>query len=106
MPRLLIFPLIAVCAISSAALADETVERGRAIVEADCGPCHATGRQGDSPLAAAPPFRTLGQRYPVSDLAEALAEGILTGHPEMPEFEFGAEQVDAIIAYLDSIQVN
>ena len=36
--------------------------------------------------------------------AESLAEGIVSGHPEMPIFVFDAHQVDAIIAYLESIQ--
>ena len=37
-------------------------------------------------------------------LAEALAEGISTGHPDMPEFVFEADEVGAIIQYLESIQ--
>jgi mono/diheme cytochrome c family protein len=30
----------------------------------------------------------LGQRYSIDPLAEALAEGLYTGHPDMPEFVF------------------
>jgi hypothetical protein len=37
-------------------------------------------------------------------LAEALAEGIFVGHPDMPEFVFEADEVGAILAYLKSIQ--
>jgi cytochrome c len=40
----------------------------------------------------APPFRTLHERYPVEDLVEPLAEGIVTGHPTMPEFRFDPGQ--------------
>ena len=36
------------------------------------------GIAGKSPLALAPPFRTLHQRYRVESLQEALAEGIVT----------------------------
>ena len=32
--------------------------------------------------------------------------GIVSGHPEMPEFSFEPEEVDAVIAYLESIQVQ
>ena len=32
------------------------------------------------------------------------AEGIITGHPDMPEFLFEAPDVGAILAYLESIQ--
>ena len=46
----------------------------------------------------------LGQRYPVESLEEALGEGILSGHPDMPEFRFPANDVGAIVAYLKSIQ--
>ena len=46
----------------------------------------------------------LGQRYPVESLEEALGEGILSGHPDMPEFQFDADEVGAIIDYLKSIQ--
>jgi hypothetical protein len=46
----------------------------------------------------------LGKRYPIDSLEEALAEGMLSGHPDMPEFSFDADEVGAIIAYLKSIQ--
>ena len=52
----------------------------------------------------APAFRTLAHRYPIEGLEEALGEGIVTGHPHLPEFRFGADNVGAIIAYLKSIQ--
>ncbi|MGD9617579.1 MAG: cytochrome c [Alphaproteobacteria bacterium] len=81
------------------------VERGRTFAEQNCGICHAIGSSGDSPLAKAPPFRTLHERYPVEHLTEALAEGIKTGHPEMPQFdELDTEQVDDLIAYLKSLE--
>jgi len=37
-------------------------------------------------------------------LEEALGEGLLSGHPDMPEFVFGPRDVGAIIRYLQSIQ--
>ena len=40
----------------------------------------------------------------VETLEEALGEGILSGHPDMPEFVFESADVGAIIAYLKSIQ--
>jgi hypothetical protein len=44
------------------------------------------------------------RKYPIEGLAEALAEGIFVGHPDMPEFVFEADEVGAILAYLASIQ--
>ena len=55
-------------------------------------------------MAAAPPFRTLHHRYPVEDLAEALAEGIMTAHPAMPQFKLGVTEIDDLIAYLKSLE--
>ena len=59
---------------------------GQRLAQANCASCHAIGRIGESPLRIAPPFRELHKRYPVENLAEALAEGIVTGHPTMPQF--------------------
>lgn len=92
--------LLAACAGEDRA----TVAQGQQIAEARCGACHATGRTGTSPRAGAPAFRDLHSRYPVDDLAESLAEGIVTGHPEMPEQSFSAEEVTALVAYLKSLE--
>ena len=79
-------------------------DKGQVLVRDNCARCHAIGTTGASPNVDAPPFRTLSSKYPVEDLAESLAEGIVSGHPEMPIFVFKAHDVDAIIAYLETIQ--
>jgi cytochrome c len=94
---------LVVLAIRPTAAADDP-KQGEALLTRDCGRCHAVGRSGDSPRKDAPQFRTLGKRYPIESLEEALGEGIMSGHPDMPEFKFDADQVGAIIAYLKSIQ--
>lgn len=83
---------------------DGQPERGRSFAEANCASCHAIGRSGASRLPAAPPFRTLHQRYPVEQLAESLAEGITTGHDAMPEFRLEPPQIDDFLAYLRTLQ--
>jgi mono/diheme cytochrome c family protein len=92
-----------VLATSLATAADAPERRGRAIAQAKCARCHAIGVDGDSPLALAPPFRVLPQRYPVENLAEALAEGIYVGHPMMPEFKFDPPEIDALLAFMDGL---
>ena len=82
---------------------DRLIARGRSILDSNCARCHAVGPTGESALAAAPPFRTLSRKYPIEALAEALAEGIVTGHNEMPQFVFAPNEIDAILAYLNSI---
>lgn len=83
-----------------------SVEAGRRIAEANCQRCHAIGATGESPHPPAPPFRTLSQRYPVSDLQEAFAEGVRVGHPDMPEFQLPPDQIDDLLAYLQSVQAQ
>lgn len=83
---------------------DAREKRGEAIALANCARCHAVGRHGTSPAREAPPFRTLHERYPVTDLAEALAEGITTGHPTMPEFRLDPDEADQLIAYLKTLE--
>lgn len=79
-------------------------EAGRTIVAAHCARCHAIDLEDASPYVAAPPFRTVVTRYPVENLAEALAEGIVSGHPDMPEFVFAPSDIKAILAYLESLK--
>ena len=80
-----------------------SAERGAILVRQKCAGCHAVERTGDSPMAAAPPFRTMGVEYPVSDLQEAFAEGVVTAHPAMPAFELQSTDIADLIAWLESV---
>jgi cytochrome c len=80
--------------------------RGEVLVKRHCGGCHAAGRTGASREPAAPPLRELHRRYEPEMLSEALAEGILTGHPAMPAFRFQPKDVRSIILYLNAIQTR
>ena len=103
--RLAVLLLISLGQSASAAdgLARELIEQGRAILDLNCARCHAAGKSGQSPFPSAPPFRTLSAKYPIEHLAEALAEGIMSGHPAMPEFVFSPSEIDAVLAYLESL---
>ncbi len=94
-------------AVALAAPAEQgAFERGEALARKNCSSCHAIGRSGASPNPKSPPFRYLSRRYPLSNLEEALGEGIVVGHegPEMPQFEFSTKQIEALLAYLGAIQ--
>lgn len=109
MARLAAVLVIALASVLSAAAADNQValpRRGEALVSKYCARCHAVGRTDTSRHPGAPAFRRLGQRYAIEGLEEALGEGIVSGHPHMPEFRFSADDVGAIIAYLKSIQAR
>jgi len=82
----------------------QSAQRGLAFARANCATCHAIDRSSESTLKAAPPFRALHKRYPVDALAEALAEGIATGHPTMPEFTLAPAQIGDLIAFLKSLE--
>ena len=68
-----------------------------------CARCHAVGAAGESPRSDAPRFRELKERYPVEYLEEALGEGIMTGHPDMPRFVLEPEEIVDVIAYLKTL---
>ena len=101
----LVFLTLLVATNASAADKDLTA-KGKSLVTDNCSRCHAIGTEGASPHPEAPPFRTLSNKYPIDDLAESLAEGIVSGHPDMPIFVFNPHEVEAIIQYLESIQIK
>jgi cytochrome c len=79
-------------------------QAGKAFAQANCSHCHSIDKVTRSTLAIAPPFRTLHERYPVESLEEALGEGIVTGHPSMPEFRLDPGQVGDFISFLKSLE--
>lgn len=109
-PHLRAKPAIGICIaaaislLSSSPAVASSVEQGRRLALLYCARCHSTDKVSPSPLKIAPPFRTLHERYPVEQLQEALAEGIVTGHPTMPEFRFDADQVGDFIAFLKTLE--
>jgi mono/diheme cytochrome c family protein len=84
--------LLATHSIASAASPAE--QRGQLFAKANCARCHAIDKATASPLKIAPPFRILHKRYPIESIAEALAEGISTGHATMPEFQLEPDQIN------------
>ena len=83
---------------------EPSVQRGLTIARTYCARCHSIDKVSESPLKIAPPFRTLHERYPVETLEESLGEGIVTGHPTMPEFRFEPDQIGDFIAFLKSLE--
>lgn len=81
-----------------------SVQRGLNFVRTNCARCHSIDKVSESPLKIAPPFRTLHVKYPVETLQEAFAEGIQTGHQNMPEFRLEVDQIGDVIAYLKTLE--
>ena len=97
--------LLAASALFSACYAQSqaAIRHGREIAERLCARCHAIGPEGESPHPAAPPFRMIAAKGHTENLEEALGEGIVVGHPDMPQFQFSPRDVGALIAYLKSL---
>jgi mono/diheme cytochrome c family protein len=91
------------CAGGSRAQTRTDIAAGRQIAERICARCHAIGLHGQSAHPEAPPFRQIAAKGNVENLEEALGEGIVVGHPDMPQFQFKPQEVGALIAYLKSL---
>lgn len=96
----------AVFAFQGSSSADALLVKGEALLTKNCARCHAIGSGGESPHDNAPPLRQIATRYPLDNLAEALAEGIVSGHADMPEFVFDPGEIDAILAYLEDLKAK
>ena len=99
----------AICGLgAAAALAGgaDPAPSGKSIVAANCARCHAIEKSDKSPHHEALPFREVVLRYPPEQLAEALAEGIVSGHPDMPVFTFEPAEIAAIVGYLKTLKAN
>jgi mono/diheme cytochrome c family protein len=90
--------------IGAAQAQDPRAQRGFVFARTHCAQCHSLDKVSESPLKVAPPFRTLHRRYPVEALEEALGEGIVTGHPSMPEFRLEPDQIGDFIAFLNTLK--
>jgi cytochrome c len=103
-----IIPLLALLLLPGLAAAQPpppgVAARGEVLARDNCAACHAIGRTGPSARPDAPPFRDLHRRYPVEQLAEALAEGIGTGHEDMPEFQLDPPAIADFLAWLRTLE--
>jgi mono/diheme cytochrome c family protein len=103
----LALPLLAMSLLAllpASAWAQDPSDTGRALLQQSCATCHALGKTGDSPREGAPPFRRLGRSYDLDAFPRQLQAGVLSGHPDMPEFKFNEADARAAGVYLRSIQ--
>lgn len=77
--------------------------RGHALAVAHCAECHAIGDDDPSPTAvnANTPFRRLSERFPIAMLVEAARSGSVSGHDEMPGFDFKMDEIHDLLTYID-----
>ena len=102
--RVLIPLAFTLMTLTQATAASPDEQRGKTFALNNCARCHSIDKVSPSPLKIAPPFRTLHKRYPIETIAEALAEGIVTGHPSMPQFQLDPDQIHDLLAYLKTLE--
>src|SRR5215471_9962865 len=105
------FPMLVIALSAFLSLASSPVlaqspaaQRGLTFVRVHCAQCHAIDKVSDSPLAIAPPFRTLHLKFPLESLRRRLAEGIVADHPTMPQFRLDPDQIADVMAYLQTFE--
>lgn len=84
------------------------VTRGQAIAEQTCLRCHTKFAGDPLPnpdVTSAPPLASFGQRWPLENLEEALAEGISVSHDDMtmPEFTLTPQSIADLLVYLGEL---
>ena len=80
------------------------VIEGQTLVAENCTVCHSVNSSESSPREDAPALDRVLETYNSESLADDFREGIHVGHPDMPDFDFGAKGTDEVVAYLISIQ--
>jgi mono/diheme cytochrome c family protein len=84
---------------------DREQQRGKALLQSQCGRCHAVRATGQSPHPDAPPFRTFSDdKLYDNDFGKRLQDGLSTIHPDMPTFRFKRRDAEAAVNYLKFIQ--
>jgi len=73
---------------------------GKALLQNNCGRCHAVVAGEASPLKQAPNLWDVLGSYPDERLDFELAEGIGSRHEAMPQIQFSDEDTTAIYYYL------
>jgi mono/diheme cytochrome c family protein len=73
---------------------------GKALLERNCGRCHAVAAGTESPLKNAPNLWVVLGTYPGSRLEVELGEGKGSRHREMPQIQFSEEEIASIYYYL------
>lgn len=105
MLKILTLAGFAALSLSLSARAQEvSITSGRELAMARCSRCHAVGRTGDSPNPRSPRFRDLGPNFPFASLGEALMQGMIVGHPEMPIQHLTQTESGDLIAYMRTLQ--
>lgn len=85
---------------------DRRIREGQALAESNCSGCHAIGAQGRGTNGNAPMFRNLSRLHTLLALREPITRGIAAPHDQMPQFVLSDEQIDMVVAYINSLSTG
>ena len=80
------------------------MRRGKTIAVTRCSNCHSIERLAEAPARPRRPFEAFTSNTRSNCWEYALAEGMSTGHPRMPEFRLEPDQVGDFISFLKSLE--
>ncbi|HEX7970589.1 MAG TPA: c-type cytochrome [Stellaceae bacterium] len=87
-------------AIATPASAAGNAQAGHALAQVWCSSCHMVDTSGQG-RDTAPPFADIAKRR-TADRAW-LRAWLISPHPPMPNFNLSRQEIDDIVAYLDSL---
>ena len=79
-------------------------QAGHRLAQLKCARCHAVEASGDSRNPNAPPFREVSRSVTIMASEATLQEGIRIGHMDMPPVRLTHPEIEALNAYLHSLQ--
>lgn len=91
---------------AEAGIASETEKRvreGEALARKNCGGCHGVGSKGFSVNKDAPEFRNIYRRHSLFQLRQPITRAVIATHNQMPEFQLSNDEMNAIVAYINSL---
>lgn len=88
---------------NSPAAAAGNVPAGRDLAQRWCSSCHIVDQSGHGPDTA-PPFRTIAKRGPKD--RDWMRAWITAPHPPMPNLNLSRQQIDDVVAYIDSLTAH
>ena len=94
------FLLSSLAVAAAPALAAGDAAAGHALAQRWCASCHIVDRAGQG-RDTAPPFPAIAKRNPED--RGWLRAWLTAPHPPMPNFNLSRQQIDDVIAYLDSL---
>jgi mono/diheme cytochrome c family protein len=91
----------AALSVAAVAAAEGDAEQGRALADAWCASCHQVA-PGGTATDAAPAFPTIANDPGMTQ--QRLRGWLVAPHPPMPDFHLTRAEIDAIIAYLETLR--